>query len=183
MRGTGGDWSATPARELTHRRHVVLAHHRQTSGGRAAVQDRRQRLDRASNCGAAAGGLALQLATPSTLLCDSNSGNIDFAPPSAGDYTFSLKAADKVHPVLTVGKAAPFGATTMYVRGGVNDWGNGPSPTAPMAWDGVGKYRAAIVNLPASTFDFVVADADWTGASNAALALAATSWLLAPRMR
>jgi pullulanase len=166
VRGTGGDWSATPARELSYVGGTSYLRTITVPAGAQQFKIADNDWTGASNCGAGAGGLSLQLAKPATLFCDNSSGNIDFSPPSTGDYTFSLEASDKVHPVLTVGKAAPFGATTMYVRGGFNDWGNGPSPTAPMAWDGIAKYRAEILNLPASTFDFKVADADWTGASN-----------------
>jgi pullulanase len=50
---------------------------------------------------------------------------------------------------------------TLFVRGGFNDWGNGPAPTAPLAWDAAGTYRATVNGIAASNFEFKIADNDW----------------------
>ncbi|MBT8135611.1 MAG: VPLPA-CTERM sorting domain-containing protein [Gammaproteobacteria bacterium] len=51
--------------------------------------------------------------------------------------------------------------TTVFVRGGFNDWGNGPAPTSPMTWDGA-SYSATIA-IDAGTWQFKIADGDWGG--------------------
>ena len=109
-----------------------------------------------TNCGAGAAGGNVRLGVPQTLECQSNSGNLVMTAPAAGNYTFSLDATSTLNPVLTVERTPFFSRTTIFVRGGFNDWGNGPAPTAPLAWDGRAKYQYVIDNLPASTFDFKV---------------------------
>jgi pullulanase-type alpha-1,6-glucosidase len=114
-----------------------------------------------TNCGAGAAGGNVRFGVPLTLECFSNSGNLSLTAPEAGNYTFSLNASDTAKPVLTVGRTPLFGPTTVFVRGGFNDWGNGPAPTAPLAWDSVSKYQVVIDNLPAQSFAFKIADNDW----------------------
>jgi pullulanase len=175
VRGSFTDWAATPTSEM---KYVGGTSYQRTIAVTAGAQQFKvadNDWTGASNCGAAADGLSVPLAKPTVLLCDNNSKNLGFTPPAAGDYTFSLDAANKVNPVLVVGKAAPFGSTTMYVRGGFNDWGNGPAPSAPMTWDGLTKYRAEVLNMPAGAYQFKVADANWTGASNCGAAAGGTS--------
>jgi len=87
---------------------------------------------------------------------------LSMTAPTAGNYTFALDATSLVNPVLTVTKSAPT-PLTLFVRGGFNDWGNGPAPTAPLAWDGIDTYRALIPSVTAGTYEFKVADNDWGG--------------------
>ena len=123
-----------------------------------------------TNCGAGAAGGNVRLGAPLTLECRNDSGNLAMTAPSAGDYTFSLNAASTVNPVLTVSKTPPT-PLTLYVRGGFNGWG----ATAPLAWDGVGTYRAVIDGLPAASYEFKIADNDWGGATNCGGATGGTS--------
>ncbi len=118
-----------------------------------------------TNCGAGAAGSNVRLGVPLQIECKDGSGNLKISAPSAGNYTFSLSAVDTAKPVLTVIKSPPT-TKTLFVRGGFNDWGNGPSPTAPLAWDGLGTYRAVINGLSAQTYDFKIADNDWSGPTN-----------------
>jgi pullulanase len=120
-----------------------------------------------TNCGAGAAGDGVRLGIPLTLECRNDSGNLKLAAPTAGDYTFALNAADLAMPVLTVTRTAPT-PLTLFVRGGFNDWGNGPAPTAPLAWDGVDTYRTLISGLSAATFEFKIADNDWGGTTGGA---------------
>jgi pullulanase len=113
-----------------------------------------------TNCGSAAGGATVRLGVPITLACKSDSGNLAIAAPSAGDYTFALDASSTTSPVLTVSKTPP-AQITLFVRGAFNDWGNGPAPTAPLAWDAVDTYRAEIYSLTAGAYAFKIADNDW----------------------
>jgi pullulanase len=121
-----------------------------------------------TNCGSPAGTLGVRLGIPVTLACRSDSGNLAMSAPVAGDYTFDLDATSTANPVLTVSKSPPT-PITLYVRGGFNDWGNGPAPTAPLAWDGVSTYRATVGGLPAqSSYAFKIADNDWGGTTGGA---------------
>ncbi len=121
----------------------------------------------ATNCGAGAAGDTVRFGIPLTLECRNDSGNLKIAAPAAGNYTFALNAADLAMPVLTVTKTAPT-SLTLFVRGGFNDWGNGPAPTAPLAWDGVSTYRTLISGLSAATYEFKIADNDWGGTTGGA---------------
>ena len=132
-----------------YRRHVVLAERSPWWRVRSSSRSPTTTGPGHRTAGWRRAAVTSMCAKPAALLCDHDSRNINLTPPAAGDYTFSLEAADKVNPVLTVSKAAPFGSTTMYVREAFNDWGMDRQPTAPMAWDGLGKYRARSLNLPA----------------------------------
>ena len=52
----------------------------------------------------------------------------------------------------------PYGDTTVYLRGGMNDWGTGN----PFAYDGDGTYSVAIDLTGATTYEFKVASEDWS---------------------
>jgi pullulanase len=117
-----------------------------------------------TNCGSDSGTLGLRLGIPATLHCKGSSGNLAMSAPAAGNYTFALDAANTANPVLTVSRSEPL-PLPIFVRGGFNDWGNGPAPTAPLAWDGIDTYRAVIASLPAASYEFKVADNDWGGTS------------------
>jgi len=119
-----------------------------------------------TNCGAVTAGDTVRLGVPLTLDCSSNN-NLKLSAASAGNYTFALNAASTANPVLTVTKTPPT-PITLFVRGGFNDWGNGPAPTAPLGWDGVNTYRAVISGLTAGTYEFKVADNDWGGTTGGA---------------
>jgi pullulanase len=120
-----------------------------------------------TNCGAGAAGDTVRLGIPLEIECRDGSGNLKIAATQAGPYTFALNAADTAKPVLTVTKTPPT-PITLFVRGGFNDWGNGPAPTAPLGWDGVNTYRAVISGLAAGTYEFKVADNDWGGTTGGA---------------
>jgi pullulanase len=120
-----------------------------------------------TNCGAGAAGNSVRLGIPLTLECQNNSGNLRMTAPTAGNYTFDLDALSTTNPVLTVTKSPPT-PLTLFVRGGFNDWGNGPAPTAPLVWDGVSTYRATIAGLAAAAFEFKIADNDWGGTTGGA---------------
>jgi len=120
-----------------------------------------------TNCGAGAAGDTVRFGIPLQIECRDGSGNLKLSAPSAGDYTFALSAVDTAKPWLTVTRTPPT-PITLFVRGGFNDWGNGPAPTAPLAWDGLSTYRAVISGLTAATFDFKIADNDWGGTTGGA---------------
>jgi pullulanase len=120
-----------------------------------------------TNCGAGAAGDTVRFGIPLQIECRDGSGNLKLSAPSGGDYTFALSAVDTAKPMLTVTRTPPT-PLTLFVRGGFNDWGNGPAPTAPLAWDGVSTYRTVISGLTAASFDFKIADNDWGGTTGGA---------------
>jgi pullulanase len=166
VRGIGGDWSASATDLLQFQGGT------QYSLTLAAPQGAQQfkiadfNWVDATNCGGTAANQTVTLGVPRLLSCGPNTPNLGFNAPAAGSYVFQLDASDTAAPVLTVTAVPPFGATTLFVRGGFNDWGNGPSPTAPMSFDGISKYQAVIASLAAGSYGFKVADANWTGATN-----------------
>jgi pullulanase-type alpha-1,6-glucosidase len=174
VRGSFTDWAAKPEFELKFAGGSAYA----TSGPVPAGAQQFKIADNdwkgPTNCGAASDGVQVSLATPLGIVCNDNSKNLNFTSPAAGNYVFALDATNVAAPILTV-SAAPPATKQLFVRGGFNDWGNGPAPTAPLAWDGIGKYRAVIADLPAQTFDFKIADNDWTGATNCGGAADGTS--------
>jgi pullulanase len=123
-----------------------------------------------TNCGAGAAGGNVRLGIPITLACNSSSGNLALEFPASADYTFGLSAVDVASPALTVTKTPPT-TRTLYVRGGFTDWGT----TAPLTYDGLGTYRAVIGGLAAQSYEFKIADADWTAETNCGAATGGTS--------
>jgi pullulanase-type alpha-1,6-glucosidase len=161
VRGLGGDWTANPARELTFTGGTSYNRTITVDAGAQLFKIADEGWTAASNCGGATAGVSVQVGQPLQLACFNDSQNLTFNP-AAGDYTFTLEASDTAHPVLTVGKVAPFGSTTMYVRGSVTSW----DATTPMSWDGIGKYRAEVLDVAAGSYEFKIADAGWTAATN-----------------
>lgn len=75
----------------------------------------------------------------------------------AGDYTFIVDTADINAPTLTVYAAEMFGTTTVYIRGGMNGWGE----VDALNYDGSGSYSVEI-DLNAQSYEFKVASGDWS---------------------
>ena len=65
--------------------------------------------------------------------------------------------------LATVGQpdVVPFGDTTMYVKGEMNGWSNDDA----MSYAGSGVYKF-VKALEVGTYQFKVADADWTDGTN-----------------
>ncbi|MBR9728461.1 pullulanase-type alpha-1,6-glucosidase [Shewanella intestini] len=83
--------------------------------------------------------------------------NMTFTPMVAGTYVFSLNAADKDNPMLTVYNEQPFIGTNVYIRGGMNGWGE----TNELVYLGGSIYQAEIL-VSAATHEFKVASSDWS---------------------
>jgi ribosomal protein L18 len=121
----------------------------------------------ATNFGAATGEEALELGTAKTLVFGegiAQNMTLDITVP--GDYTFSMDATDPAAPIITVTQVLPFGATVMYVKGTMNEWSNAQE----MVYEGNTIYSSEYV-LEATSYEFKVADADWTEATNFGAAL------------
>ena len=166
VRGIGGDWSATAGDMLQFQGGTQYTLTLAAPAGAQQFKIADFNWADATNCGGTAANQSMTLGVPRVIACGANTPNLGLNAPVAGNYVFSLDATSTAAPVLTVSLAPPFGATTLFVRGGFNDWGNGPSPTAPMSFDGAGKYQAVIAALAAGTYGFKVADANWTGPTN-----------------
>ena len=84
----------------------------------------------------------------------------------AGEYTFYVDASDPQAPTLGVFNAPLFGATEVYIRGGMNGWG-----TADALSDNGDASFSVEIELNAERYEFKVASEDWStvnlGADNA----------------
>lgn len=121
----------------------------------------------ATNFGAASGEEAIELSTAKTLVFGegiAQNMTLDITVP--GDYTFTLDATDPSAPIITVTQKLPYGTTAMYVKGTMNDWSNAQA----MVYEGNNVYSSEYV-LDVTAYEFKVADADWTEATNFGAAL------------
>jgi pullulanase len=107
------------------------------------------------------GGISVGAGQSATLTNGGN--NLTLNIISDGDYTFELDAANDANPVLTIttqdpnAVPAPYGDTTIYVRGIMGDWGT----SRPMAYEGAGIYSTSF-SVTAGTHEFKVAEANWS---------------------
>ena len=83
--------------------------------------------------------------------------NIAITIPTDGSYTFLFNAADLTAPSVAVFKAQMFGDTTVFIRGGMNGWGEADSLT----YTGNSTYEAELV-IDAGDYEFKVASSDWS---------------------
>jgi len=107
------------------------------------------------NLGAPGTGNLVEEGVDFTLLPGSND-NLNISIGLAATYVFTLDASDTSAPVLRVRNEEPFVGTTVYIRGGMNGWGE----TNPLTYIGGGKYSATF-SVEAGTHDFKVASGDW----------------------
>ncbi|WP_434928634.1 pullulanase-type alpha-1,6-glucosidase [Shewanella sp. HL-SH2] len=83
--------------------------------------------------------------------------NMTFTAAADATYVFSLDAANKDNPVLTVFNEEPFVGTSVYLRGDMNGW----STDSEMVYLGGSIYRAEIM-VTAGTKGFKIASSDWS---------------------
>lgn len=100
---------------------------------------------------------ALQIDTPTTLAKKGSNLKLNF--PRSGKYVFTLNAANKDAPVLTVSEYQPYGTTTVYARGTINpgQW----TTENPLTYIGENRYRMTIA-LEAKGYEFKIASSDWS---------------------
>jgi len=107
------------------------------------------------------GGISVGAGQSATLTNGGN--NLTLNIISDGEYTFELDAENDANPTLTIttqdpnAVPAPYGDTTIYVRGTMTEWGT----THPMVYDGAGIYSISF-EVPAGTHEFKVAEANWS---------------------
>ncbi len=82
--------------------------------------------------------------------------NLQLSIATAGTYRFSLNASNPEAPVLLVEEKRPYGATTIYLRGSLTDWGT----SMPFQYIGADQYQVTMT-LEAQNYEFKFADADW----------------------
>ena len=82
--------------------------------------------------------------------------NMTFTASRDATYVFSLNAADKQNPVLSVYNQEPFADTPVYLRGDMNGW----STDNEMVYLGGSIYRAEVM-VTAGTKGFKMASSDW----------------------
>lgn len=90
------------------------------------------------------------------LLVPGSNDNLMMTFASTGDYTFILDASNTDEPVLTVYSAEMFGATTVFIRGAMNGWGE----VDALTYQGNSQYSVDIA-IDAGSYEFKVASADW----------------------
>lgn len=83
--------------------------------------------------------------------------NMTFTPSAAGDYLFTLAAADPLNPVLTVVNADPWSGTAVFIRGAMNGWGTDDQ----LGFIGTAQYSVDLL-LSEGTYEFKVASEDWS---------------------
>jgi pullulanase len=172
VRGFGdADWSANPEAELLFAGGTTYSRAISAPAGTLEFKIADANWTAETNCGGAVDGVTLELTKPTQIACFADSKNLRFDSSAAGDYTFTLDAANVANPTLTISKTAPFGTTTMFLRGSITSW----DATTPFAWDGVSHYRAEVNGVAAGSYEFKVADAGWTGPTNCGAAAGGSS--------
>lgn len=96
-------------------------------------------------------GVTVELSTPWE-------GNI--VAPWKGDYKIVV-AADLSTITLTTDTPKPEGGVEVYLRGGMNDWGNPDDWKMTMVKDGLYKFVFADDQVIETGIEFKLADADW----------------------
>lgn len=107
------------------------------------------------NMGAPADDNQVVIAENQLLVAGSND-NLHISIATTGDYTFIFDASNLAEPTVTVYAAEMFGATPVFIRGGMNGWGEVDS----LAYQGNGVYSVSIA-LTAQDYEFKVASSDW----------------------
>jgi pullulanase len=83
-------------------------------------------------------------------------GNLAITLDSDGQYSFIFNTSNLEEQTVTVFSAQFFGETPVFIRGGMNGWGE----VDAVGYDGNGEYSADIA-IDAGSYEFKVASADW----------------------
>ncbi|MBL4909481.1 MAG: DUF3372 domain-containing protein [Alteromonadaceae bacterium] len=108
------------------------------------------------NLGAPAGDNQVDENELQPLLPNSND-NLNTSIAIDGTYIFSLDASNTASPILTIKNEEPFIGTPIFIRGGMNGWGE----VNELAYIGGGQYSVTF-NIDAGTQDFKIASGDWS---------------------
>ncbi len=106
------------------------------------------------NLGAGAAGNQVIVDEPIVIEPSNDNLRIDIA--STSSYVFTLNAANPAAPTLTVSEYVPYGSTTVFLRGGMNDWGEAD------AFEYIGSNLYSVdISITAGSYEFKVASSDW----------------------
>jgi pullulanase len=92
-------------------------------------------------------------------------GNLSINVASDAIYSFTFDMSNRSAPKLSVHKTEMFAGNTVYIRGGMNGWGE----VDALVYQGASVYQVDIV-LAADNNEFKVASADWSSVDFGALA-------------
>ena len=92
-------------------------------------------------------------------------GNLSIDVDSDDTYTFTFDMSDRNTPVLTVHKTEMFSENTVYIRGGMNGWGE----VDALSYQGSSLYSVDIA-LSAGDNEFKIATGDWSTVDFGAIA-------------
>ncbi|CAM5181219.1 alpha-1,6-glucosidase domain-containing protein [Alishewanella longhuensis] len=106
------------------------------------------------NMGAAAAGNQVVVGQPLVIATSNDNLRIDIAKTSS--YVFTLDANNAEAPTLTVTEYVPYGPTTVFLRGGMNGWGEADA----FSYVGANLYSVDI-SITAGSYEFKVASSDW----------------------
>lgn len=118
-----------------------------------------------SNYGAVSADEVLLLNESKTLTTGDEGQNIQYTALVDETVTFTLDVTDLAAPILTASKV-PYGTTQIFVRGGMNDWGNDADGNFNLTdadafqYLGDGLYQS-VLSLDETTHFFKIADSDW----------------------
>lgn len=116
--------------------------------------------------GAPAASAKIVLDTPKEFGSGTGFGNASLKIAETAKYRFTLDASNSANPILTVSKLDLdlYNGTPLYVRGGVTATGWGADSANLIPYDTNGLYSKTL-NLVAGSYDFKIADNDWTAAT------------------
>ncbi len=107
-------------------------------------------------------GAAQAVVLGENITLQNNGSNIAFTVDTAATYRFVVDARNPDAPVIKVYREDVFAATPIYLRGELTsaDWG-ATNATNQLVYQGKGIY-AITLSLTARTYQFKVAEANWT---------------------
>lgn len=107
------------------------------------------------NMGAADAEAKAATLSNSVVLAQGSQDNLTLSLAEDATYVFIVDASDADAPVVKVRNKDIFAGTTVYIRGGMNDWGASDALTYAD-----GEYSITL-SLTAGDYEFKFADADW----------------------
>ena len=89
-----------------------------------------------------------------------NGGELSYTVTDAGEYDFVLDLTDQAKPVFSIRSNIPFGTTTTYIRGSVNEWGSNDADEL-MYNEGTRTYTVLYGLEAEGNHAFKFADSEW----------------------
>jgi pullulanase len=92
-------------------------------------------------------------------------GNLSVTIDTDAIYSFTFDMSNRSEPVLTINKTEMFAGNTVFIRGGMNGWGE----VDALVYQGSSVYHVDIA-LAAGNNEFKIATADWSTVDFGAIA-------------